>query len=203
MSAILSKLDKPTDSPANHFYIHNNSACHKDVSQTPSGRILAFCEKCSSTINNGSNVAVHTGNTHIATSPRTFPCEMCDNTFENQSELQTHSELEHTMVVEPSRDKQSGNIFCDICDKAFTTQELLREHAETNHETVYISCENCNYSCKSQSHLNYHIVACHPNSQQQKVPTSTFTGHHHHSLNQDTPGENNTSVSQAQKTNSL
>ena len=55
----------------------------------------------------------------------------------------------------------SGELACNTCGRSFVTQDLLTEHIETSHHNIFLSCEDCDYKCKTTAHMNYHIVSCH------------------------------------------
>ena len=107
-------------------------------------------------------------------SENVLTCTICGRTFDSSLLLDRHIETNHNESSRNFHCQQSGTTdeteielvepvkeSCDKCSLSFTSLEHLREHKETLHVAEPLNCKLCAYMCKSKSHLNYHVAACH------------------------------------------
>ena len=127
------------------------------------------CDSCGRRLETYEDLQEHIETSHAQSpiSPETsdlimHSCIKCDFTSNSEDELVNHVGTEHEQITSSDPLRFS----CDICDRVLLTASHLKEHKETTHACSYITCSDCDYKCKSMSHLNYHIVACHPISSQ-------------------------------------
>ena len=96
VAVILSKLEdfsKTQGAPNNHFNIHNNSVCHRDVSSST----VSHCKNCEKTISPEKTPGNHVTNVH-GTPPTaetqvqtaSYGCEQCGLIFTQEGDLVMH-----------------------------------------------------------------------------------------------------------------
>ena len=178
LATLHSKLDtllKMSCIPVNNININNNPSGSSNTSsskledkttQIPDNSILEESPAISP-CNPASLPTLSTFSDDLCTPPVLEPmeegteavlmCTTCGKTFQTDKQLDEHIEGTHGQT----------NVICNTahgCDKCpirFKTLGELKEHLETTHVQNLLNCASCDYKCKTQSHLNYHMVSCH------------------------------------------
>ena len=89
-------------------------------------------------------------------------CTTCGESFETINNLHMHIESQHGQISERCSQANEQNYHtCKKCEIGFEDANHLKEHEETIHVQNFLYCTMCDYKCKTQNHLNYHMVSCH------------------------------------------